>query len=267
VLIPGLNDRHLVEVNQVVRGHGAFLHNVMPLLSDPAHGTVFGLSGQRGPSAAELKGLQDQLGGDAKLMKHCRQCRADAVGLLGQDVSQEFTLERLDEQAPAATAEGDAQRQAYRDHVERERADRDQAARQAERTLGARVDRAALLLAVCTKGGGRINQHFGHASEFQIYEVDRAGIRFIGHRRADHYCQGGYGEDDKLEAVIKTLAGVSGVLCAKIGSCPSDRLKQAGITVFTDYAYDYIETAVGAVYRSGFDQAGGECGTPSAQAS
>ena len=248
VLIPGLNDRHLLEVNELVRRHGAFLHNVMPLLSDPAHGTVFGLAGQRGPTAAELKGLQDRLGGGARLMKHCRQCRADAVGLLGEDLGGEFTLDRLEE-LPPARVDVEVARQDYRDHVESERADRARAAKEASRTLGATADTEALLVAVCSKGGGRINQHFGHAGEFQIYEVDRSGIRFVGHRRADHYCQGGYGEDDKLEAVIKALDGVPVVLAAKIGVCPAERLKAAGISAVTDYAFDYIETGVGGVFR------------------
>ena len=48
VMIPGVNDKHLVEVNKVVKARGAFLHNIMPLISAPEHGTVFGLTGQRG---------------------------------------------------------------------------------------------------------------------------------------------------------------------------------------------------------------------------
>jgi len=31
----------------------------MPLISAPEQGTVFGLTGQRGPTAQELKALQD----------------------------------------------------------------------------------------------------------------------------------------------------------------------------------------------------------------
>ncbi len=58
VMIPGINDEHLVEVNKWVKERGAFLHNVMPLISDPAHGTHYGLTGQRGPTAMELKALQ-----------------------------------------------------------------------------------------------------------------------------------------------------------------------------------------------------------------
>ncbi len=249
VLIPGINDTHLATVNETVRGYGAFLHNIMPLISDPAHGTRFGLDGRRGPTPAELKQVQDQLGGGARLMKHCRQCRADAVGLLGQDLSQDFTMERVGE---VTVEDRPDERRQYREWVERERQDRQQAAQSAQ-AVGRGLNTAVappLLVATCSRGGGRINQHFGHAREFQLYEVDGSGIRFIGHRRADHYCQGGYGEEDKLEAVIKALEGVPVLLAAKIGVCPSDRLKEAGINVVTDHAYDYIETGVAAVYRA-----------------
>ena len=39
VLIPGVNDHHLPEVNKAVRARGAFIHNIMPLISAPEHGT------------------------------------------------------------------------------------------------------------------------------------------------------------------------------------------------------------------------------------
>ncbi|HEY5763638.1 MAG TPA: nitrogenase cofactor biosynthesis protein NifB, partial [Rhodocyclaceae bacterium] len=96
VMIPGINDRHLVEANEAVKSRGAFLHNIMPLISDPAHGTVFGLNGQRGPTPAELKELQDACEGDMQLMRHCRQCRADAVGMLGEDRGAEFSSDRIE---------------------------------------------------------------------------------------------------------------------------------------------------------------------------
>ena len=40
VMIPGINDEHLVEVNKAVKARGAFLHNIMPLISEAEHGTV-----------------------------------------------------------------------------------------------------------------------------------------------------------------------------------------------------------------------------------
>ena len=47
VLIPGINDAHLPEVNQVVREKGAIMHNIMPLIARAEHGTHYGLTGQR----------------------------------------------------------------------------------------------------------------------------------------------------------------------------------------------------------------------------
>jgi nitrogen fixation protein NifB len=108
VLIPGVNDEHLVDVSRTVRGLGAFLHNVMPLVSAPEHGTHFGLTGQRGPTPRELRALRDAcdaLGGGTAMgiMRHCRQCRADAVGLLDEDRGQEFTGQLpVEEAAPQA---------------------------------------------------------------------------------------------------------------------------------------------------------------------
>lgn len=254
VMIPGINDRHLIEVNKQIKARGAFLHNVMPLISDPAHGTAFGLSGQRGPKAAELKELQDQLAGGANLMRHCRQCRADAVGMLGEDLSQDFTLDKLPEQV----AYDPEPRRVYREVVERERADRAKALAGAEAELAetAVEEAPAKLVAVCTKGGGRVNQHFGHAKEFQVFEVDAKGVRFSGHRKADNYCVGGYGDDDKLDIVLAALEGIETVFVAKIGRCPKDDLKKAGIEAVDAYPFEYIETAVAHWYAERFGQKG-----------
>jgi nitrogen fixation protein NifB len=244
VLIPGVNDQHLAMVNAAVRARGAFLHNIMPLISDPAHGTHYGLTGQRGPTPAELKEVQDRLQGGAKLMRHCRQCRADAVGLLGEDLGSRFTMDRLDE-VPAFDS---AKREVYLSVVERERADRRRAHERAVAASSALPTETPLLVAVASKGGGRINVHFGHATEFQIFEVDSRGARFVGHRRTDTYCQGGWGEEEVLDPTIKTLEGVSAVLCAKIGRCPKESLAAAGIEATDVHAYDYIEASVMAWY-------------------
>ncbi|EKV31295.1 Nitrogenase FeMo-cofactor synthesis FeS core scaffold and assembly protein NifB [Caenispirillum salinarum AK4] len=250
VMIPGINDEHLKVVNAEVKKRGAFLHNIMPLISAPEHGTHFGLTGQRGPTAAELKALQDDLADGANLMRHCRQCRADAVGLLGEDRGQEFTLDKIGE----AVAYDPEKRRLYREVVEAERADHQKARAAAEDALAHAVDTGAdaapMLVAVTTKGGGRLNQHFGHATEFQVYEVDCDGVRFVGHRRADNYCLGGFGEDDRLETIIGALDGVTAVLTAKIGDCPRERLEEAGIVVSDAYAYEYIESSIGAYYTA-----------------
>lgn len=245
VMIPGINDQHLLKVNKVVKAKGAFLHNIMPLISDPAHGTHFGLTGQRGPRAMELKKLQDRLSDGTKLMRHCRQCRADAVGLLGEDRGQEFNLDLL----PEDVDYDPSKRAAYREIVAAERGEHQAHKMGADAGLVAVGEQAqGVLVAIATKGGGRINQHFGHAKEFQVYEVSPAGIQFVGHRKVDQYCQGGWGEDTTLDGVIEALEGVSTVLCAKIGDCPKDSLAAAGITASDAWPHEWIETGIAAWY-------------------
>ncbi|SIS53892.1 nitrogenase cofactor biosynthesis protein NifB [Phaeovulum vinaykumarii] len=243
VMIPGINDAHLREVNKVVKAKGAFLHNIMPLISDPAHGTHFGLTGQRGPTTAELNALQDACSDGANLMRHCRQCRADAVGLLGEDRGQEFTLDKL----PEVIEDDPETRQLYREWVASEREDRRAAARAAEESLA--PQEAPVLIAVATKGGGRVNAHFGHVTEFQVYAAEAGAVRFVGHRRVDNYCLGGHGDSDRLDEIIRVLDGVPVVLCSRIGDAPREKLAAAGIDVVDAYAQDYIETAVAAAAR------------------
>jgi nitrogen fixation protein NifB len=243
VLIPGVNDEHLIEVNREVKKRGAFLHNIMPLISEPEHGTWFGLNGQRGPTAQELKAVQDACMGGANLMRHCRQCRADAVGLLGEDRSEEFTLDKIEQMEVVYDLD---RRRDYQHKVEAER----QAQHDAKITALAAsavddgVDPALkVLVAVATEGHGKVNQHFGHATEFQIFEVSQAEALFVGHRRVDLYCQGGYGEDEQLPSIVGAINDCHAVLVAKIGACPRDELKAAGIEPVDQYAHEFIEKA------------------------
>jgi nitrogen fixation protein NifB len=235
VMIPGINDHHLVEVNRVIREKGAFLHNIMPLISAPEHGTHFGLIGQRGPTPKELKEVQDNCSGNMKMMRHCRQCRADAVGLLGEDRSQEFSKEKFLEMTPEYDME---QRATVHEGIEKFKEELQVAK---DKALAGKkyANSPKILVAVATKGGGLVNQHFGHAKEFQIYEVGGNEVRFVSHRKIDQYCQGGYSEEASFEHIMKAIADCKAVLVSKIGNCPQEKLQEAGIK--TVEAYDVIE--------------------------
>ncbi|MBF0382400.1 MAG: nitrogenase cofactor biosynthesis protein NifB [Magnetococcales bacterium] len=100
VLIPGINDQHLPKVHEKITSEGVFLHNIMPLISATEHGTYYGLMGQREPLAEEMQQVQSHCGG-VELMTHCRQCRADAVGMLGEDRNPEFA--QVDNETGPAT--------------------------------------------------------------------------------------------------------------------------------------------------------------------
>ena len=248
VLIPGINDKHLAEVSRIVKAKGAFLHNVMPLIAEAEHGTFFGVMGQRGPSAAELQDLQDECAGDMNMMRHCRQCRADAVGMLGEDRGDEFTLDKIEDMEidyQAAMAKRKVIHQAIENEMNSKRAAKID-------VKAEKVDTRPALLAVATSGQGVINMHFGHAKEFLIYEASPNGVRFISHRKVDQYCEGdtscGDGES-VLARTIRTLEGCEAVLCSKIGFEPWDMLEKAGITPNGEHAMEAIEEAVMLVYN------------------
>jgi nitrogen fixation protein NifB len=262
VLIPGVNDEHLKEVSKVVKAKGAFLHNVMPLIAEAEHGTFYGVMGQRSPSPEELKALQDACEGDMNMMRHCRQCRADAVGLLGEDRGAEFTLDKVEamELTDEFLAEALARRVALREQVAAERAAKQAAAhapKQAVITLHRRPAGAdfqegrPVLMAVAAKGS-LIAEHFGHAREFLVYEVTGEGAKLIGHRKTDLYCSGddSCGEAvDVLGNTIQALEGCEVVLCSKIGYEPWGRLEAAGIAPNGEHPMEEIEPACVAVWH------------------
>jgi nitrogen fixation protein NifB len=264
VVVPGVNDRHLPEVARRVKAMGVFLHNVMPLLSAPEHGTHFGLTGQRGPTPEELESVQRACEVDVKLMRHCRQCRADAVGRLGEDRNQAFSLARL---PPGPAQDASDVRAAHRDAVERTRRRLDDARREALRLVATVPATLSARVAVATKGDGLVNQHFGHAREFLIYDVDRAGPRLVSHRKVEQYCVGGDGEDDVLADVLRTLSDCDAVLAAKLGHCPRGQLTAAGIEPVTDHAFEPIEAALcGWLARLSARVAAGELAPPGRRA-
>lgn len=258
VLIPGVNAEHLKEVSRVVKAKGAFLHNVMPLIAEPEHGTFYGLMGQRGPTNEELAALQDACAGDMAMMRHCRQCRADAVGMLGEDRGDEFTLDKIAEQevdytaAMARRAEVHAAIEASRTAQRRQSSETFVSIASLTRRRPAQPEPRPVLMAVATTGGGVINQHFGHAREFLVYEASANDVRFIGHRKVDLYCSGddtcGDGES-VLAKTIRVLDGCEVVLCSRIGYEPWGQLEAAGIAPNGEHAMEPIEDAIAAVYR------------------
>ncbi|MCC7280211.1 MAG: nitrogenase cofactor biosynthesis protein NifB [Chromatiaceae bacterium] len=257
VLIPGVNDEHLKEVSRLVKAKGAFLHNVMPLIAEPEHGTFYGLMGQRGPTHEELQQLQDACAGDMAMMRHCRQCRADAVGMLGEDRGAEFSLDKI-ETLEIDYPQAMARRRQVHAAIEAQRAAAAQPPAKGEILISptaikrVRRETRPVLMAVATSGGGLINQHFGQAREFLVYEASAQEVRFIGVRKVGAYCSGpeDCGELDwVLEDTLRALSGCEVVLCSRIGFEPWGQLEAAGITPNGEHAQEPIEQAVASLYQ------------------
>ena len=86
VMIKGVNDGQIVDVVKKVKELGVFITNIMPLI--PAPGSVF--AGFPRTDAGELKKMRDICQVEMRQMYHCQQCRADAIGLLKEDISCQF---------------------------------------------------------------------------------------------------------------------------------------------------------------------------------
>lgn len=82
VLVPGINDKHVVEIARKLNELGVYIMNIMPLINQGAFADI------EPPTAEERKAVQQACEPYVLQMRHCRQCRADAYGLLSQDMSQ-----------------------------------------------------------------------------------------------------------------------------------------------------------------------------------
>ena len=93
----------------------------------------------------------------------------------------------------------------------------------------------SLRFAVCSKDGYVINQHFGHAEQFYIYEYIDDKAVLVETRVTDKYCNGDeYRENtDKLKEKIRLLKDCNMVVCLRIGTAPAFELKENGIGVYT----------------------------------
>jgi nitrogen fixation protein NifB len=185
IVIPGVNDHHVEEVARTVAGLGADLLNCMPMF--PNRDTLFENIAEPG------KDLMEEVRAKAEKylpqMRHCTRCRADAVGLLGQDRSGELQS-CLRECAALPKDLGN------RPHV-----------------------------AVATVEGLLVNLHLGEAASFQIWTPNGDGYRCIDRREAPEP-GGGATRWEKLAGV---LGDCRAVLVAGIGESPRRVLAASGL--------------------------------------
>lgn len=84
--------------------------------------------------------------------------------------------------------------------------------------------------AVASSDGIVINQHFGRADVFYIYEVSEvAGICFVEKRRAKPFCHGGNHEEQDLLDATKLLTDCGRVFVSQLGRGAQEELRRCGI--------------------------------------
>lgn len=198
VMIPAINDSHIPDLVAYVRSLGIYMVNILPLI--PVEGTKF--SDLRAPTPLERRDMMDRCGLDGRMMRHCRQCRADAIGLLGQDRSAEF-----------ANIEGCGLKDS-RINV----------------TFETEHDESKV--AVATSDGKNVNSGFGNASEFRIYATDGNTVRFLKTVAVDRSGSvAGKDHRDHIESIIRQLEDCGTVIVEEIGPMPSRILSELGVNV------------------------------------
>ncbi len=237
LLIPGINDDELPVISKKLKLMGVFVHNIMPLISSKKHGTAFGLSGHPEPTGQELESIRERCG-DMKQMAHCRQCRADAVGKLSDDRFAGFRKDSFNE-ILIPSGNGYENRKRWRSQVAEFLAKRGcEDVRSAE---------GEYLIAVCTKGMGIVNQHFGHAKEFLIYKIKSGGAKLINVRKVKkNFCEGPAtcgDEGSELADILDTISDCNAVVCLKVGYGVHKLLEQNGIRPIVDLPYIPVEAA------------------------
>jgi len=190
---------------KTVNDIGCYITNIMPFIQ--VEGSAFEHLDTL--SNKEINVIRNKCGQTMKQMYHCKQCRADAIGTLGDDVSIEF--EGIKSGGCSAPVEADI---SYR-------------------------------FAVASKSGMLVDSHFGQVTELYIYEYKNGESKYIEKRQINKYCNGSEECDeveDKISLIIDSISDCDGVIVMRIGEAPKKKLKDKNIRVFS--TYDRIETAV-----------------------
>ena len=206
VTLKGINDLHIEEIVKKVKELGATITSIMQMI--PVAGSVF----ENIPlvSNKEIMALREKCSAYLEQMYHCKQCRADAIGMLNKDISMHYT-----------------------------------ASKKKEFTKKLPEGNTAIRFAVASKSGILIDEHFGHAKVFYIYDYINGKPIYIENRKVTKYCSGSDdcdNEQDKIDNILSAIGDCQGVIVLRIGSIPEKKLKDRGISVFK--TYDRIEKAL-----------------------
>lgn len=106
-----------------------------------------------------------------------------------------------------------------------------------------------MLIAVASKSGSEIDQHFGHAERFLIYDCSAGKTRRVEEVTVEKYCS--FDPENPMrhrqfDAIVAALQGCRAVVTAMIGEYPKQELEKAGIAAVV--ASGPIEEALRAAH-------------------
>ncbi|SES91017.1 NifB/NifX family molybdenum-iron cluster-binding protein [[Clostridium] polysaccharolyticum] len=95
------------------------------------------------------------------------------------------------------------------------------------------MDNNKFFVAVASSDGIVVNNHFGRARNFYIYEIEIGNateIRLVEKRTVEPVCEGGNHDDEKLRKNLMKLADCKYLVVSRIGDGASFAASSMGIT-------------------------------------
>ena len=91
------------------------------------------------------------------------------------------------------------------------------------------------MIAVASMDSKQIDQHFGHAERFLIFDVSGQEVTLVDEKKVSRYCT--YDADHPLrghllKAIADALTGCRALVCAQIGQAPQKEMERFGIDAF-----------------------------------
>ena len=187
IVIPGVNDNKVDEIAATMKEMDVDLMNTIPIY--PVQGTPF--SEVEEPSETYMKKLRKEVEKYLPPMTHCTRCRADAVGLLGQD----------DPEAKRILSEVSC--------------------------LSVNMDETKPNVAVASYEGLLVNQHLGEVEELYIFRETPNGYKMVEQRKTP---QPGEGKE-RWQKLADTINDCRALLVGGIGPSPSAIIGRSGIKI------------------------------------
>jgi nitrogen fixation protein NifB len=207
IIIPGVNDFHIAAIAEKVAGLKADVLNCIPIYS--VEKTPFYTI--QPPSTERVKEIRGEASKHIKQMNHCTRCRADAVGLLGDDTF-------LDEEINS-----DIMMPENENTISKERP----------------------YVAVASMEGVLVNQHLGEAENLLIYKREN-GITTLIEKRETPVPGSGIERWKQLGNLLKDC---NSLLVNGIGGNPEKVLTESGVKIFV--LDGVIDEAVNRIIEGG----------------
>lgn len=187
VVCLGVNDKEIEDIAKKVAGYGVDIMNCIPMY--PVENTEF--ENLKEPSKRYMSNINKKISKYITPMVHCRRCRADAAGLLGDDNTEFTNLIKKYSTYIAPVNKGDR-------------------------------------VAVASREGILVNLHLGETQKLYIFERRDERYHFIETRNTP---EAGGGAKRWVNLIDKVLFDCQAILVTDIGENPSVLIQGRGIRI------------------------------------